>query len=158
MKKACLIDRAKFVDDRGHFENIPVTTTVEQSKQVIKFYGKRTYICDNFQKGTVRGYHYHKYEQKIFICLRGAVKFILLPGDMMQTVNPVAWKPEVFVLSAEMGKALFIPAHYANAWQSLSDDTILLGVSDRTVDQSRDDDIRMDPALHHPEYWETKWR
>lgn len=152
--KACLIDRAKFVDDRGHFENIPLFI-LDWGKT---FEAKRVYICDNFQKGTVRGYHYHKHEQKIFICLKGAVKFVLLPGDMMQTTPAAAWQPEIFTLSADMDKALFIPEDYANAWQSLTDDTILLGVSDRTVDQSRDDDIRLDPTLYHPEYWETKWR
>lgn len=154
MNKACLLDRSKFVDDRGHFENIPLFI-LDQTKA---FEAKRVYICDNFQKGTVRGYHYHRYEQKIFVCLRGAVKFILLPGGMMQFINPNEWVPETFVLSADKGKILFIPEDYANAWQSLTEDTILLGISDRTIKESKDDDIRLDPTLHHPEYWETKWR
>ncbi len=153
-EKAHLIDRTKFVDDRGHFENIPLYI-LEWEKV---FQTKRVYICDNFQKGTVRGYHHHRYEQKIFICLRGAVKFVLLPKDMMICTTPPAWEPQIFILSADMDKALFIPENYANAWQSLTDDTILLGISDRTVAESREDDVRLDPILYHPEYWETKWR
>ena len=153
-KEAHLIDRNRFVDDRGHFENVPLFI-LEYEKP---FETARVYICDNFQKGTVRGYHHHKYEQKIFICLRGAVKFVLLPGDMMIRTNPVVWKPEIFVLSADRNEALFIPENYANAWQSLTDDTILLGISDRTIKQSCEDDVRLDPIIYHPEYWETKWR
>lgn len=152
--KAQLLDRQLFVDDRGHFENVPIHLL----EWDIAFEGKRVYICDNFQRGTVRGYHYHKHEQKIFICLQGAVKFILLPGDMMQVWNPSGWKPETFVLSADTDKALFIPEDYANAWQSLTDDTILLGISDRTAEQSMKDDIRLDPTQYHPEYWIVKWR
>ena len=151
--KAQLFDRQLFVDDRGHFTNIPLILSE------FNFKGKRVYICDNFQRGTVRGYHYHEKEAKVFICLQGAVKFVLLPEDMMRTCNPLGgWKPETFVLSANINKALYIPANYANAWQSLTDDTILLGVSDRTVEESQDDDIRLDPIMYHPEYWKIEWR
>jgi dTDP-4-dehydrorhamnose 3,5-epimerase-like enzyme len=115
------------------------------------------YLCDNFQQGTVRGYHYHRHEQKIFICLQGAVKFVLLPGLMFEADGDL-WEPQTFVLSADRNDALLIPANYANGWQSLTDDAILLGMSDRTVEQSREDDIRSDPTEIHPEYWETKWR
>ena len=152
--KARLIERTKFVDDRGHFENIPFCLL----NQNPSFKAKRVYVCNNFQTGTVRGYHYHKYEQKMFICLRGAVKFILLPGDMMQTKNPTGWSPATFILTPDMNQSLFIPGDYANAWQSLADDTILLGVSDKTIEESYGDDVRLDPTLYHPEYWETKWR
>jgi len=63
-----------FVDDRGTFTNIPL------NYPELNFEGKRTYVCSNFQSGTVRGFHYHDREQKIFICLKGAVKFVLLNG------------------------------------------------------------------------------
>jgi len=152
-QKARLFDRSRFVDDRGHFENIPLIVKDDN----ITFETKRVYLCDNFQKGTVRGYHYHRYEQKIFICLRGAVKFVLLPGRMFKADGDL-WKPQIFILSADRNDALFIPANYANGWQSLTDNTILLGMSDRTMEQSRADDIRSDPTETHPEYWETKWR
>jgi len=154
MPKACLIDRSKFVDDRGHFENVPIAIEFANDFKKVVSNGKRVYICDNFQKGTIRGFHYHKYEQKIFICLKGAVKFVLLPQNMM---NSVIWNPEIFILSADMNKALYIPADYANAWQSLTDNTVLLGISDKTVKESKKDDIRIDPMIK-PAYWEVKNR
>ena len=150
--KAQLFDRQVFVDDRGHFTNIPLTLPEFQFK------GKRVYVCDNFQKGTVRGYHYHKREAKVFICLKGGIKFVLLPKDMMIKIPAVGWKPEVFTLSGTIPKALYVPANYANAWQTLTDDTIMIGVSNVTVAQSMEDDIRLDPKLYHSEYWEVKWR
>ncbi|KKN00653.1 hypothetical protein LCGC14_1135650 [marine sediment metagenome] len=150
--KAQLFDRQLFVDDRGHFTNIPLTLP--------KFYfeGKRVYVCDNFQKGTVRGYHYHKHEAKVFICLKGGIKFVLLPEDMMIKIPAEGWEPEMFTLSGTIPTALYVPANYANAWQTLTDDTIMIGVSDVTVEQSIGDDIRLDPTQYHPEYWEVKWR
>jgi len=149
--KAQLFDRQLFVDDRGHFTNIPLNLLE------FNFEGKRVYICDNFQRGTVRGYHYHQYEAKVFICLKGGIKFVLLPEDMCFN-SPKLWEPEIFTLSENIPKALFVPANYANAWQTLTDDTIMIGVSNVTVEQSIKDDIRLDPIEDHPEYWDVKWR
>lgn len=149
--KAQLFDRQLFVDDRGHFTNIPLNLPE------FNFKGKRVYICDNFQRGTVRGYHYHKKEAKVFICLKGGIKFVLLPQDTIYD-EPKLWKPEIFTLSGNIPKALFVPANYANAWQTLTDDTIMAGVSNVTVEQSIKDDDRSDPIKDHPEYWGVKWR
>jgi len=149
--KAQLFNRQLFVDDRGHFTNIPLILPE------FNFEGKRVYVCDNFQKGTVRGYHYHKHEAKVFICLKGGIKFILLPDDMMFKYEKT-WKPETFTLSGNIPKALYVPANYANAWQTLTDDTIMLGISNVTVEQSMKDDERLDPAQYHPEYWKVQWR
>jgi len=149
---AQLFDRKLFVDDRGHFTNIPLALPK------FNFEGKRVYVCDNFQNGTVRGYHYHKYEAKVFICLKGGIKFVLLPDNMMLKTDPSDWEPEIFTLSGTIPKALYVPADYANAWQTLTDDTIMIGVSNVTVEQSINDDIRLNPILYRPEYWEVEWR
>jgi len=148
--KAQLFDTQVFVDDRGHFRNIPFILSE------YNFIGKRIYLCDNFQTGTVRGYHYHKHEAKVFICLKGGIKFVLLPDDMIDH-DPTFWKPEIFTLSGTIPKALYVPANYANAWQTLTDDAIMLGVSNVTVEQSMKDDERTDPIIA-PEYWKTEWR
>lgn len=135
-----LIPRKKFVDDRGTFENIAL------AYKDFPFKGKRTYICTNFVAGTIRGYHYHVYEKKIFICLKGAVKFSVLKGNMPKTVLPEEQKS--FVLSEDMPMALYIPNKYANAWMSLTSETILLGISNKTVDESRADDFRRSPEFY----------
>ena len=150
--KAQLFDRELFVDDRGHFTNIPLQLPD------FDFWGKRVYVCDNFQTGTVRGFHHHKYEAKIFICLKGGIKFVLLPEGMMLTQPGSTWKPEKFTLSGNIPKALYVPANYANAWQTLTDDTLMIGVSNVTVEASIEDDKRWGPMKDHPEYWEVESR
>lgn len=153
--KAKLFDNQLFVDDRGTFLNVPL------DYPKFNFQGKRTYICQNFQSGTVRGFHYHKKEQKIFICLKGAAKFALLPISETdnETIDPYNTLPEVYILSENVPKALFIPAGYANAWQGLTNDTLLIGISDVTVEESIKDDIRFDPEkILEKDVWKVKWR
>ena len=136
-----------FVDDRGFFTNLPLDVLPEEFKPV------RMYFCENFQKGTVRGFHYHKKEAKVFVCLRGAVKFVLIPGCAGTAYTPL--KP--IVLSAKKAQILYVPADYSNGWQTLTDDTLLLGMSNVTVKDSVNDDTRIDPHKYD-EYWEVKWR
>lgn len=147
---AKLFDYKSFVDDRGTFLNLPL------NYPELEFEGKRTYVCSNFQSNTVRGFHYHEKEQKIFICLKGAVKFVLFNG-VKDERNFQGIAAEVFVLSENISKALYIPAGYANAWQTLTDDTILIGISSVTVEESINDDIRFDPKfVEH--LFKVKWR
>jgi len=145
-----LFDYKSFVDDRGTFINIPL------NYPEVNFEGKRTYICSNFKEGTVRGFHYHNKEQKIFICLKGAVKFVLLKEAKSEITAKIS-KPEVFILSENIPKALYIPNDYANAWQTLTADTILIGISSVTVEESINDDIRFNPEIVAP-LWRVVWR
>jgi dTDP-4-dehydrorhamnose 3,5-epimerase len=153
MNKPKLFQRSLFVDDRGTFENIPINILDSDTN----FIGKRVYICENFKEGTVRGFHYHEKEAKIFICLSGAVKFVLLSGANSAEMA-LKCPEEVFTLSAKGPKnALYIPAEYANAWQSLTDDTVLIGISSATVEESINDDIRFEPEILET-IWQVKWR
>jgi len=141
--------RAIFCDDRGYFENIPL--------EVLEFKGKRAYICRNFDKGMVRAFHYHEYESKIFICLKGAIKFILYPG--CKSVEDTHGVDNQCIVINEGTDALFVPCGYANGWQSLTDDVILLTISNQTMEDSKTDDIRFSPNFpefdHH---WKVEWR
>lgn len=153
---ATLMDRSMFCDDRGTFENVPIDIPV------FKFVGKRVYVCTSFDKGTVRAFHYHHDEAKVFVCLQGAVKFVLLPGianqDMAHKVVENGAKVEVFVLS-DKTRPLYIPADYANGWQALTEDVILLGASNLSMEESRKDDVRF-PATGYgfDKVWEVIWR
>lgn len=154
-----LIDRSVFCDDRGYFENIPLNFPD------LEFEGKRIYTCSNFERGFVRAFHYHEHEAKIFICLKGAVKFVLFRG-CKKTQDTVNIDPVIFTITDKLQKGIYIPPNYANGWQSLTEDTVLLGLSNRTVDESRGDDIRFSPiayAIGVPgrnirDLWKTKWR
>lgn len=153
-----------FVDDRGTFCDIKGDT---------KFNIKRVYVCKNFQKGTIRGFHYHQHESKLFYVPQGAVKFIIwrMSLECAQYLRVKAdgclpkhgvkfdYQMQVIILSADKPSTLIIPKGYANAWQTLTDDTILVGCSDRTLEESVADDIRINPDLDwFKEYWEVKNR
>jgi dTDP-4-dehydrorhamnose 3,5-epimerase len=145
---AKLIDAPLFCDDRGSFSNIPLDIPD------FEFKGKRVYICSNFEMGTVRGFHYHNFEAKVFISLYGAIRFVLISGAKTESMARTT-QAEVFVLSDRIPKALYVPPDYANAWQSLTDEATLLGVSSATVEESLKDDIRFDPRVID---WAVKWR
>lgn len=134
----------RFVDDRGTFNNY-----------ACPFIPKRAYTCYNHEKGIVRGFHYHKKEEKYFVCLRGAIKIAVAPLLLPDSLDIV--KMNTIILSAETTNALYVPAGYANGWQTLQDDTLLLGMSSLTMEESVYDDHRIDP-LQVPDMWKTKWR
>jgi len=155
-----------FHDDRGTFCDITSGKT--------NFNIKRVYVCENFKKGTIRGFHYHEKEEKLFYVPRGAVKFIIIKCDIIQAkamsrdVYPTSDlyeqvnNPEIFqtfILSDKMHNGLYIPANYANAWMTLTDDTILVGCSSSTLEESVDDDIRFSPDKPiFKELWKVKNR
>lgn len=146
--------KESFFDDRGFFTNIPFDSLPNG------FVPLRTYFCENFQVGTVRGFHFHRKEAKIFVCLRGAVKFVLLPEDLVEegrVEQRIPARPHVFTLTAKKPQLLYVPERWANGWQTLTSDTLLLGMSNVTVKDSVGDDLRIDPHKYD-EYWEVKWR
>jgi len=154
-----------FVDDRGSFCDI---------KGDFNFDIKRVYICENFKQGTIRGFHYHEFEGKLFYVPRGAVKFVywkmsvtqakelsILAADHSKPFTNTVFTvtPKMKILSANKPTTLYIPPGYANAWTALIIDTILIGCSNRTLEESINDDIRISPD--HPDFsrfWEVQNR
>lgn len=119
-----------YVDDRGFLWQI-------HGKGLLPFEVRRVYIVGNFSKGTIRGLHYHKKEWKGFFVVKGSVKFLTIPyGEST---------PKTFVLSDKNPRILVVPPMNANGWMSLEDDTILIGMSNFILVQSKEDDIRYDP-------------
>ena len=143
--------KESFFDDRGFFTNIPLDIFPNG------FTPTRMYFCENFQSGTVRGFHFHRKEAKVFVCLRGTVKFVLLPEELVEENSYHKYRPQVFTLTAKKPQLLYIPERWANGWQTLTDDALLLGMSNVTVKDSVNDDLRIDPHKYD-EYWEVKWR
>ncbi len=148
-----------FVDDRGSFCDI---------KGDYPFDIKRVYVCENFTRGTIRGFHYHEKEEKLFYVPRGAVKFIIFPltseeakqiDKNVRFLSQVKINPQIIILADKTHNTLHVPASYANAWMTLTDDTILIGCSNRTLEESVNDDIRIDPdKLMFKDLWEVKNR
>jgi dTDP-4-dehydrorhamnose 3,5-epimerase len=117
-------DLKRFGDDRGDFININFDVNL-----------KRSYLITNNQVGVVRAFHGHRQEAKLFYVPQGSFKFIIM--DMEANT----WKE--YVLQASVPRTLYIPSGYYNGFVSLSDDALLVVYSSSTMEESRNDDIRL---------------
>ena len=110
---------------------------------------RRIYVVGSFGKGTIRGLHAHKYETKAYFVLKGAAKFVIQDSD-----GRIATE----TLSSAYPEILVIPPNHPHGWTSLAEDTLLLGLSDRTLEQTNSDDQRTDPFSVGSDVWSVKAR
>jgi len=173
MNKPTVIDLPSYGDDRGALT--PVWNYMDYKEEPDPYAGnagmnltnvQRAYFINNSQKGVVRGFHYHEKETKYFVVLRGMAKFVCAAltkkeadavherrlGKML--MDPV---PQTFVLSERHPQMLIVPPEYANGWMSLTDDCLLLALSSSTFEQSKGDDVRIDPYIFG-DVWSVKAR
>ena len=135
------------VDDRGFL------TQVFQSSDGLFPEVRRIYASGNFSKGTIRGFHMHKKEVKYFFVVSGAVRFVLAREHENR-------KPEIdnLVISSRNPCILVVPAGIYTGWQSLEEGSMILGISDKVLQDSLSDDYRLDPFHFGSDVWETKPR
>lgn len=144
-EKPTALDLEIYDDDRGFL--VPLTNKL--NPDLIR----RVYVCGNFSKGVIRGFHYHFKEQKFFYIIKGAAKFV--------AINPENDNEKYeFVITERKPKLVIIPPKYANGWISLADETLLVSLSSRTIEEIRNDndDVRYDPFKWGKEIWEVKAR
>lgn len=141
-----LIDGGLSVDDRG------VVTFVNDFdfKDV-----KRFYMVQNHSKGFVRAWHGHMIEAKYVLVVRGTI--------LLGVVNYNDWHngkdvwPEKYILSDKKPQILYIPANYANGFKTLTDDAQVMFFSTTTMEESKDDDYRIDAGVYG-DFWKEEWR
>jgi dTDP-4-dehydrorhamnose 3,5-epimerase-like enzyme len=110
---------------------------------------KRVYAVGNFDKNTIRGFHLHHEESKWFFVVSGSAKFVI--------VNEKNESVQSFILSEKRPAVLYVPPGNYNGWRPLEDGTILIGMSDKTLEESKKDDYRADPNKFG-DVWSTKNR
>tara|TARA_B100000579_G_scaffold382768_1_gene352168 strand:- start:38 stop:454 length:417 start_codon:yes stop_codon:yes gene_type:complete len=123
--KPKIIKEKIFLDDRGFVR----TLSNLKFKKI-----KRIYFVNNFKKNFIRAWHAHKKESKYAYVLKGTVMF--------GAVNLKNNKVSKFFIDEKIPKLLFIPPNYANGFMNLSNDSIVMFLSDKTLNQSLNDDIR----------------
>ena len=132
-----------FIDDRGLlwqlFDTKEEKITFDGKKYEDYPLIKRIYKVENFSKNTIRGMHFHKKEWKFFIVLKGSAKFVISPTEK------ISKKTKVFVLSDRKPEVLIVPPNNYNGWKALEEGTILLGMSNFSLEESLKDDFRIPP-------------
>jgi dTDP-4-dehydrorhamnose 3,5-epimerase-like enzyme len=134
-----LIPAGTSVDDRGrvYFANDFDLRTC-----------RRMYIVENFATGTVRAWHAHRRERKWVMALTGAALACCVAIDDWDSPSTDATVHR-FTLDAEHPALLAIPAGYANGAMTLLPRTKLIYLSDASLEESLEDDVRY-PAR----YWD----
>ena len=116
-----LIDLERHEDGRGYFARTMCREEFAARGLLVDF--AQESISYNRRRGTVRGMHYQSVphqETKIIRCVRGAIYDVLVdvrPGSRTR----LRWAS--FELSAENGRAVYVPEGFAHGFQSLADDT-----------------------------------
>ena len=136
-----------FVDDRGFLSQI--LPEGEESFNI-----KRIYSTGNFSKGTIRGFHKHSREEKVFFVPSGVAKFVAVDDrEESSTYKEI----NTFVLSMLNPSVLYIPTGIYTGWMSLEENTVVLGISSEPFDSDNPDDERLDPFAYG-DVWKVKDR
>lgn len=109
---------------------------------------KRFYQVNNHRKGFIRAWHGHKEEDKYVYVSSGSA--------LVGVVNLETEEVEKFVLSANKPRILWVPANSANGFMSLEEDTTVIFFSSKTLEESKDDDIRF--PYDKWDIWDIEYR
>ena len=97
---------------------------------------KRFYHVENHRSGFIRAWHGHKKEGKYVYVVSGTLLFGI--------VNMETEEINKFILSDKIPKILWIPPGYYNGFKTLEENTKIIFFSTSTLDESLNDDIRME--------------
>lgn len=121
---AYLIEPARVTDKRGHFAR-----TYDAEAFSAAGLDPRIAQCSasfNVHEGTLRGLHYQAAphgEAKLVRCTRGAIFDVAVD---LRPDSPTYLRWQAFELSADNGRAFFIPTGCAHGFQTLADGTEIL--------------------------------
>jgi len=139
-------------------EQIAVACHVDDRGFLYQIYGnyegkfpsvKRIYFVGNFSKGTIRGFHKHVEECKCYFVSSGSAKFVIV--DENKDIS-------TYILSSKNPTILIVPPGYFHGWISLEENTALIGISNKSLEESLKDDARIDPFTFGKEVWDVKAR
>lgn len=136
-----IIQGKLFCDDRG---SVSFINDLDLSKY------KRFYLVKNHSQGFIRAWHGHKKESKVVVCLKGCAKIVLVPMDGSSS--------ESKIISSQSPTAVVIPPGYYNGAMTLTQDCILMYLSDKTVEESHGDDYRQPWDFFGEHLWKVEYR
>lgn len=141
MDKITLINGGISVDYRGQISHV---NDLDMSEV------ERFYIIHQKDTSIIRAWHAHQHEKKWFYAVKGSFTTAFVKIDNWE--NPsLDLQPEVFRLSADESKVLYIPEGYANGIKAEEPDSILMVFSNKILSEALLDSWRYDKN------WWMKW-
>lgn len=107
---------------------------------------ERFYIIHQHDTSVVRAWHGHQQEKKWFYAIKGAFTGAFVKIDDWQ--NPSSdLEAEMFELTAENSRILYVPEGYANGFKASEPDSILLVFSNKILVEAVKDSWRYDKQM-----------
>lgn len=107
---------------------------------------RRSYFIHHPDVDVIRGWHAHQFERKWFYCIKGRFSVALIKIDDWD--NPSKdLKPEIYHLNDKSSDLVCVPAGYANCLKAWDEGSIMLVLSDKTLEEAADDSWRYDKSL-----------
>ncbi len=114
----CLVEMERHEDERGWFARS--WCAQEFAEHGLNADLAQVSVSFNRLKGTLRGLHYQRpphAEAKLVRCLGGAIWDVALD---IRPASPTRGQWQAFELSAENGRALYVPEGFAHGFQTLA--------------------------------------
>ena len=135
MQKPKLITGGIHVDDRGKLEFI---NDFDLSRV------RRFYKTTHFDTETVRAWQVHTKETKWFHCIKGRFK--------IQVADLITKEVKSFTLEENKTTVLHIPPGNANGFIALEQNSTLMIFSDKTLEETKEDNNRMETGSFGEEW------
>lgn len=133
-----IIEGGKFSDHRGSISYVNDFSFADI---------ERFYIITNTQENPIRAWQGHKLDAKNFYCICGSFKIHFVKIDDWDNPSKELII-DTFLVSESDSKVIYIPAGYANAIESLEENSKLISFSTLPLANVSDDDVR-----YPSDYW-----
>ncbi|WPO79513.1 WxcM-like domain-containing protein [Flavobacterium sp. KACC 22761] len=136
-----IIQGGKFSDHRGSISYVNDFSFADI---------ERFYIISNSVENPIRAWQGHKLDAKNFYCLSGSFNIHFIKIDNWENPSKDLIIETIFVSEAD-SKIVHIPAGYANAVESLEENSKLMSFSTLPLTKVEEDDVR-----YPSDYWIIK--
>lgn len=132
-----IVDGEIFTDHRG------IITSLNK----FRFDGvERTYFIHHPDKSIVRGWHAHQFEKKWFYCIKGSFTMAFVEIDNWENPSPDL-EAQIFELSDKESRIICVPEGYANCIKAKEDNSILMVLSGKILEEALLDSWRYDSTM-----------
>lgn len=104
---------------------------------------RRCYLIHHPNISVVRGWHGHQHERKWFYCVKGRFSVALVRIDDWDRPSQTL-VPEIYTLREDDSRMICVPEGYANCLKAHDSGSVMLVLSDKTLEEAAGDSWRYD--------------